>query len=255
MTTPTIEQIYKHYSVRSYKTDPVPREMVETIVAAGQRASTSSNMQLYSVVAVSEQATRNKLAELCGDQAHIRQAPLFLAWCADVSMVHRACELRQHQHVASSMENFLVAAVDVALLMQTATLAAESLGLGMCYIGGIRNNPQQVIELLHLPPYVMPISGMTLGWPNAEPNIRPRLPLEAILHWETHDKSREDAELHAYDQAMIETGIYDGRQVPVPGKEGEMEEYGWLEHTARRVSRPNRVHLRKVIENQGFALE
>lgn len=255
MTTPTIEQIYKHYSVRSYKHDSVPRELVETIVAAGQRASTSSNMQLYSVVAVSEQETRHKLSLLCGDQAHIRQAPLFLAWCADVSMVDRASQLRGHEHVASCMENFLVAAVDVALIMQTATLAAESLGLGMCYIGGIRNDPQGVIELLQLPKYVVPISGMTLGWPDAEPNIRPRLPLEAILHWEKHDKAQEDAALHAYDRAMIETGIYDGRQVPVPGKEGEMEEYGWLEHTARRVSRPLRVQLRSVIEKQGFALE
>ena len=163
---------------------------------------------------------------------------------------------QSRDNIASSLRiRYIPDWLSVALLMQTATLAAESLGLGMCYIGGIRNNPQQVIELLHLPPYVMPISGMTLGWPNAEPNIRPRLPLAAILHWETHDKSREDAALHAYDQAMIETGIYDGRQVPVPGKEGEMEEYGWLEHTARRVSRPNRVHLRGVIENQGFALE
>ena len=94
MTTPTIEQIHKHYSVRAYKPDPVPRDLVETIVAAGQRASTSSNLQLSSVVAVTEQETRHKLALLCADQEHIRQAPLFLAWCADVSMVHRACELR-----------------------------------------------------------------------------------------------------------------------------------------------------------------
>ncbi|RME52151.1 MAG: NADPH-dependent oxidoreductase, partial [Caldilineae bacterium] len=149
---------------------------------------------------------------------------------------------------------FLVAAVDVAIMMQTATLAAESLGLGMCYIGAIRNNPREVIELLGLPKRMFPISGMTLGWPDADPILRPRLPLEAVLHWETYNPDDEEA-LLAYDQAMIETGIYQGRQVPVPGKPEEVEAYGWLEHTARRVSQPMRTHLRTVLREQGFPLE
>jgi FMN reductase (NADPH) len=139
--------------------------------------------------------------------------------------------------------------------MQTAALAAESLGMGICYIGAIRNQPEQVIELLRLPRLVFPISGMTLGWPDVEPLIRPRLPLRAILHWERYDLSEEAEALEEYDRAMVETGIYGGRQVPVPGREGEMEDYGWLEHSARRVSRPKRIELRQVLEQRGFGLE
>jgi FMN reductase (NADPH) len=96
---------------------------------------------------------------------------------------------------------------------------------------------------------------MTLGWPAIEPFIRPRLPLEAVLHWERYDLSSEAEALAAYDLAMAETGIYRGRQLPVPDVEGEVADYGWLEHSARRVSQPVRTHLLRVLQKQGFALE
>lgn len=254
MTSPTIDQIYRHSSIRRYKPDPVPHDLVETIVAAGQRSSTSSNMQMYSVVAVTDTTVRARLAELCGDQDHIVQAPVFLAWCADLSRLDRVCRRRGVRQETGYVENFLVAAMDAGIAMQSATLAAESLGLGMCYIGGIRNRPQEVIDLLKMPPLVFPVSGMTLGWSAAEPVQRPRLPLEAILHRETYDCDGEDEALKAYDRAMIETGIYEGRQVPVPGQEEEEEDYGWQEHSARRASTCARTGLRKVVNDQGFAL-
>lgn len=252
MTTPTIEQIHQHGSVRDYQPKSVSREMVEDIVAAGQRASTSSNLQMYSVVATTDAKKRKRLRELCGGQAHVEQAPVFMAWCADLSRLHRACETQGYTQEPGYMENLLLAAVDAALAMQNAALAAESLGLGMCYIGGIRNNPLDVIDLLALPPLAFPVSGMTLGWPESPPPIRPRLPLEAILHWERYDADDED-HLQAYDQAMIETGIYEGRQVS--GSEMEEKVYGWQEHSARRVSRPIRTHLYNALVKAGFLTE
>jgi FMN reductase (NADPH) len=228
--------------------------MVEEIVAAGQRASTSSNLQTYSVVAVTEAAQRARLSELCGGQKQVAQAPVFLAWCADLSRLERVCQRRGYEQVTAYVENWLIAAVDAAIAMQTAALAAESLGLGMCYIGAIRNEPDKVIELLGLPRFVFPISGMTLGWPVVEPSIRPRLPLSAILHWETYDPAGEPEALEEYDRAMIETGIYRGRQVPVPGQDGPIEDYGWQEHSARRAHTPARTELRQSLERQGFEL-
>jgi FMN reductase (NADPH) len=254
MSTPTIEQIYRHFSVRSYRPDPVPAGLVETVVAAGQRASSSSNLQTYSVVAVADAGKRTRLAELCGNQKQIGQAPVFLAWCADLSRLERICRLRGYQQVAGYVESFLVAAADAVIAMQSAALAAESLGLGICFIGALRNQPEAVIDLLELPPLVFPISGMTLGWPAGEPFIRPRLPLSAVLHWEAYDAGQEMEALAEYDRAMIETGIYQGRQVPVPGREGDVEEYGWLEHSARRASKAVRTELRRVLAQQGFDL-
>jgi FMN reductase (NADPH) len=252
---PVIEQIHRHVSVRAYKPDPIPREWVEAIVVAGQRASTSSNLQAYAVIAVTEPEKRAALAHFCGEQAHIAEAPLFLAWCADLSKLDRASQLRQLPHSHDHLENFLIAAVDAALAAQNAVLAAESLGLGACYIGAIRNQPREIIRLLGLPPLMMPITGLTVGWPAAKQSLRPRLPQEAILHWEAYCPEQVDAALHAYDQTMAETGIYNNRQVPVPGRPGEMEAYGWLEHSARRVSQPTRVELSTVVREQGFDLK
>lgn len=254
MTTPTIDQIYQHVSVRRFRPDPVSPEMVETIVAAGQRSATSSNLQMYSVVAVTDAARRARLAELCGDQAQIADAPVFLAWCADRSRLDRICRKRGYAQAVEHVEPFLVAAVDVAILMQTATLAAESLGLGSCYIGAIRNNPAEVIELLGLPRLTFPLVGMTLGWPETVPEPKPRLATSAVLHWESYDASNEGEALAEYDRVMVETGIYQGRQVSVPGVEGDTEEYGWMEHSARRVSQPRRAGLRQVLQDQGFEL-
>jgi hypothetical protein len=164
------------------------------------------------------------------------------------------CELRGYTQVTEYTENFLIAAVDAVIAAQNAALAAESLGLGICYIGSIRNNPREVIRLLGLPRHVFPVTGLTVGFPVQSPRPRPRLPLSAILHREHYNAEQDDA-LRAYDRAMAETGIYDNRQVPVPGKPAETERYGWLEHTARRVSQKYRVELRAILEEQGFALK
>lgn len=255
MSNPTLDLIHSHGSVRQYRPDPLPSELVEQIVAAAQRSSTSSNLQMYSVVAVADASVRARLAELCGNQAHVAQAPLFLAWCADLARLDHACELRGYTQVTEYVENFLVAAVDAAIASQTGALFAESVGLGVCYIGSIRNDAQAVIELLGLPRLVFPIAGMTVGWPDCPPGVRPRLATSAVLHWEHYDPVPKDAELHDYDRVMAESGIYGGRQVPVPGRSGEVEEYGWLEHSARRVSQAVRTGLRQVIERQGFALK
>jgi hypothetical protein len=162
--------------------------------------------------------------------------------------------VRGYTHEASFVENFLLAAVDTAIAAQNAGLAAESMGLGFCYIGAIRNKPREVIQLLGLPRLTFPLVGMTLGWPAKIPMIRPRLPLDTILHWEQYDPSGEEKYLEKYDQEMIATGIYRGRQVsaadPLPA-----DQYGWTEHTARRVSQVMRPHLREVLAEMGFKLK
>ncbi len=254
MNNPTLKLMHTHGSVRRYKPDPVPAPLVETIVSAGQRASTSSNMQVYSVIAVTNDEKRAQIAQIAGGQKHITQAPVFLLWCADRARLDRACKIRGYKQNTETLENFLVAAVDAAIAAQNAALAAESLGLGICYIGAIRNDAAAVIKLLNLPKGVFPITGMTLGYQKKAPMIRPRLPQEAVLHWENYNQDQDDA-LHAYDQAMIETGIYNNRQISVPGKEGEMEAYGWMEHTARRVTKAQREEMLSILKKQGYGMK
>lgn len=252
MTTPTIELMAQHGSVRHYKPDPVPPSLIEKIVGAGQRASTSSNLQTYSVIATTDNEKRKKLQEIAGGQVHIRQAPIFLLWCADFSRLKRVCLHKGYEVEAKYLENFLVAAVDAAIAAQNAGLAAESLGLGFCYIGAIRNQPRSVISLFDLPELVYPVFGMTIGWPVEAPLIRPRLPLNAILHWEEYQED-DLSLLEDYDQSMIDTGIYAGRQVD--RQDQAPEKYGWMEHSARRVSKPSRPQLKETIQEVGFSLK
>ncbi len=255
MSTTVIDQIHRHASVRDYTDAPISRETVESIISAGQRAATSSNMQAFAVIAVIDPETKSAVAHLCGDQRHIVAAPVFLAWCADLSKLDRAGELRGLPRHHEYVENFLVAAVDAVLAAQNATLAAESLGLGTCYIGGIRNDPLGIVDLLHLPKLMFPITGMTLGWPRKPGTRRPRLPIEGVLHWDHYEAARVDTALLKYDQEMAATGIYNHRQVPAPGRSGQMEEYSWLEHSARRIAQPARAGLREALHEQGFMLE
>jgi FMN reductase (NADPH) len=254
LSTPTINQIYQHVSVRSYKQDPVPRALIQEIIAASQRASTSSNMQTWTVVAVHDESKRVRLMELCGNQDHILQAPWFLTWCADLSRLNRICQLLGYECETAYVENFIISSMDAAIAMQTAALAAESIGLGMCYIGAVRNNPQEVIKLLDLPKLVFPVCGMTLGWPAESPFKKPRLPLEAILHWESYGVEEEEALLCRYDEEMYDTGIYGNRIVPVPDSAGETRKFSWMERSARKGRRPLRTHLRQALKDQGFEL-
>jgi FMN reductase (NADPH) len=254
MTNSTTDLIHRHGSARKYKDDPVAPELIEQIVRASQRASTSSNLQVVSVVAVTDAGVRAQLSEICGKQEHVAKAPVVLVWCADLARMERACQLRGYTQVTAYVENFLICVLDVGIAAQNGALAAESLGLGICYLGSIRNNTQAVIDLLKFPRLVFPVVGMTVGYPAAPPPIRPRLATSAILSWGTYAPA-SDADLAAYDQAMIDTGIYEGRQVPVLGKSGEMEHYGWLEHSARRVEQAARTDLREVLWHQGYALE
>lgn len=253
MTNPTLDLLHRHGSVRKYLVEPIAPTLIEQIVHAAQRASTSSNLQVVSVVAVIEAAKRKRLSEISG-QEHVAQAPVVLVWCADLRRLDRACQLRGCTQVTDYVENFLTCVLDAGIAAQNAAIAAESLGLGVCYLGSLRNDTRAVIELLALPRLVFPVVGMALGWPAAPPVVRPRLATSAILSWDQYAEPN-DAALLDYDRVMAATGIYQGRQIPVPGKPGQMEAYGWLEHSARRAEQALRTELRAVLRQQGFGLE
>ena len=253
-TNPTLKLINAHVSVRKFKSIPISEDIIETIISTAQRASTSSNLQTYCVVVTTASENLEKLARISSNQEHVRTAPVFLTWCADLARLQKVCEMRNYEQNTKYLENFLIATVDAVLAAQNAALAAESLGLGICYIGGIRNNPEEVIKILELPRLVFPITGMTIGWPDGESQIRPRLPLNAIMHREKYDETTYEKALLDYDKEMFGTGIYNNRQVLISNRNEEMENYGWLEHTARRVSQIIRPDLLEAIKKQGFGM-
>ncbi|MBC8076718.1 MAG: NADPH-dependent oxidoreductase [Chloroflexales bacterium] len=240
-----------HRSVRAYRDAPLPAGTLEALVAAAQSASTSSNLQAWSVVAVEERERKARLAQLAGDQEHIRSCPLFLVWLADLSRLARVAAARDMPQAALDYtELLLLAVIDAALAAQNAVVAAEALGLGTVYIGGIRNRPLDVAAELALPPRVLPVFGLCVGWPDiARPAaVKPRLPQEAVLHRETYAVEPQDAAVARYNETMA--SFYRQQQMRADGD--------WAQHSARRVAGPQslsgRHTLRETLRQLGFEL-
>lgn len=200
-----VRSLIAHRSVRAYLTDALPPGTTETLVAAAQSAATSSNMQTWSVIAVEDAGRKARLAEVANKQAHIVQAPLFLVFLGDVSRLERvAASQNRALENRDYLETFMVAIMDAALAAQNAVVAAESMGLGTVYIGALRNNPERVAAELGLPPRVMPVFGLCVGYPDpAKPTaIKPRLPQSIILSRERYAPQDEMAHIARYDQEL-----------------------------------------------------
>ncbi len=200
---PVIAGLLAHRSVRAYLPDALPAGTIETLVAAAQSAATSSNLQVWSVVAVSDADKRARLAELAGGQRHIAQAPVILLFIADLA---RAGLIAHDADAAADgydyLESFVVAAIDASLAAQNAVVAAESLGLGTVYIGAMRNHPEAVAALVGLPPRAMVIFGLVIGLPDpAHPAaVKPRLPQAAVMHHDTYALERQRPAIARYDE-------------------------------------------------------
>ncbi|MGZ6525472.1 MAG: oxygen-insensitive NADPH nitroreductase [Tumebacillaceae bacterium] len=241
----TIDLLLRHRSIRKFKDTPLTKEQTQAIYDAAQMASSSSHVQAYSVVAVTEAEMKKQLAHLVGDQAYVEQCPMFLVWCADLHRLHEACAV-QGVEMVQGMENFIVATVDATLAAQNAAVAAESLGLGICYIGGIRNNPQAVTELLQLPSLVYPVYGMCVGVPDQDPEVKPRFATEAVVHENTYKAAKVREEVAAYDRLMHD--YYFERT-------GGKIDATWSERIATKYNEKSRQHMRAFLEARGFQLD
>lgn len=241
-----IELLQRHRSIRKYKPDVVSEEILEAIVRSAQMASTSSNVQAYSVIAVTNAEIKRALSAIAGNQQHVEECPVLLVWCADLSRDRLACEREGAQMISGTMENFIVATVDTALAAQNAAVAAESLGLGIVYIGGLRNNLREVTKLLRVPKLVYPLFGMCVGYPDHESTLRPRLPLRAVLHREAYQTETQAEAIAEYDAT-----VHDYYLERTKGK----RETTWSKEMADKFSRPSRAYMRAYLEEQGFRFD
>lgn len=243
--------LLSHRSIRAYLSKHLPSGTIELLISAAQSASTSSNLQTWSVVAVENPERKERLSHLAGNQAYIRQCPLFLVWLADLARLTYVAETRGLPHEGLDyLEMFVTAIVDAALAAQNAAVAAESLGLGTVYIGAMRNHPEDVAQILGLPPHVFAVFGMCVGYPDLAKAaaIKPRLPQFAVLHRETYNLAERDEAIARYNKAM--KVFYTEQQMNVQGD--------WSEHSARRIATPQslsgRDRLREALKNLGFEL-
>jgi nitroreductase len=232
-TSPVIDLQFAHSSVRVYTDEPIKPELFETLIRAGQAAASSSFVQAYSVVRVTRPEARRAIAEAAGGQRWIEQAAEFLVYCADLRRIDAACRRAGRGELEGYAEHGVAAIVDVALMAQNVLVAAESVGLGGVFIGGIRNDPQVVVEQLKLPHLVVPVFGMCLGWPADRPEVKPRMPVAIVLHDDEY-RDPSDAETADYDATMAD--YYRSRAANV------------------RASDKKRPHMLAFLRQQGFFL-
>ena len=242
--SPTQQLQLRHRSVRRFLDRPIDYDLLESLIRCGQAAATSSFIQAYSVVRVTRGEVRSAIAAAAGGQAWIERAPEFLVFCADLRRIDAACQRAGAGALEGFTEHSLAAVVDVALMAQNVLLAAESHGLGGVFIGGIRNAPQVVVEQLGLPGLVTPVFGMCLGWPDEDNQVKPRMPVEFVLHQDTY-RDLPDASIAEYDATMAAYYAARGANVKLSD---------WTHAVAVAMQGKKREHMRDFLQARGFFL-
>lgn len=237
--TPTIDLLRSHRSIRSFTDRPIEKEQREAIIAAAQSASTSSFLQCSSIIRITDKAKRDKLVNLTGGQSWVAQAAEFWVFCADFNRHLQICPDAQ----LGRAEQLLLGCVDTALMAQNAMVAAESLGLGGVFIGGIRNSIAEVTELLGLPKFVLPLFGFCLGYPEAAPDIKPRIPQAMLVH-ENHYRAVDPAVLADYDNRI---NLY------YQQRDSNQRAETWSELIQRLIIKETRPFMLDYLHQQGWA--
>lgn len=178
--------LFKHRSIRKFCSTSIPEELLQEILAAASRASTCGNMQLYSLVVTCDEALRRRLAPCHFNQPMVTEAPCLVTVCADVHRFSMWCEQRDAEPAFDNFEWFLNAATDALLAAQNLAVAAETQGLGICFLGTTLYTARDIARILDLPKGVIPLTTVVVGYPDEDPGLTDRLPLEAVVHYEKY---------------------------------------------------------------------
>lgn len=202
-----IKHLLDRRTIRSYTNQDISQEKLDLILEAGIRSSNTGNMQTYSIIITRDNEMKKAMAPMHFGQKMTTEAPVIITICADLNRFHKWCKQRGAKVEYDNFLWFNTATIDAAILSQAISTAAEELGLGICYLGTVTYNAKEIAELLELPKHVVPIACLSLGYPDENPPLTERLPLEAVVHNEKYkDYSKEDidrlyAELEALPQS------------------------------------------------------
>lgn len=239
-----INLMKNHRSIRKYKDQDVSEEIINKLLEAVQSMPTSINSQQLSVIVVRDKETKKKLSEYVGNQSYVYEAPVFLVFVMDLYKTYIAGEKTGNpQIIHESLEGLSTGIFDGGIALGAAVVAAESLGLGICPIGGIRRDPEKVIEILGLPKYTFPLVGLTVGYAEDKSKVKPRLPFNSFKHEETYHKDRIRPSIDKYDEEMSKYLKEIGR---------EQIEGNWSIQTSKIYSTVYYPKVKPALENQGF---
>lgn len=199
-----MEIINKHVSIRKFKDREIEQQLLESIIYSGTRASTTGNMQLYSVVVTRNQDMKNKMAPFHFNQPISKNAPVLLTFVADFNRFSKWCEYSKAAPGYDNILSFTTAAIDALLVAQNVCIAAENNGLGICYLGTTTYTANEIIKVLKLPKLTFPITTIAIGYPDEEPELTDRIPLNGVIHHETYNDYTEEriSEIYNYKENL-----------------------------------------------------
>lgn len=243
------ETLLTRKTIRKYSGREVTDSELDQILKAAIRTSTTGNMQVYSIVVTRDQSMKERLAPAHFNQKMVTEAPVMLTFCADFNRFNKWCRQRDAEPGYDNFLSFMTASIDAILAAQTACIAAESIGMGICYLGTTTYMADKLIDILNLPAGVVPVTAITLGWPAEDPDQVDRLPLEAVVHDEVyHDYSEE---LINYFYAEKEARSDSARFIAENNKKTLAQVF-----TDVRYKKGDNIHFSKsfmeVLKKQGF---
>ncbi len=236
----SIEALLNHRSIRKYKTTPIEDNVLDLVLECAFRASTTGNMQVYSIVVTKEEEKKRQLAPLHFNQPMVMQAPVMLTFCADFNRFNKWCELNNANPGYDNFLSFMTAAIDALLAAQNACIGAESQGLGICYLGTTLYNAEKIMEVLKLPKGVIPITAITLGYPAEIPELADRLPAKGIVHFEEYTDFTSE-EIKSIYAAKEEMAFYKNLVL-----ENKVENLAQV-FTQKRYTKETNIHFSKTL--------
>jgi len=195
-----IQTILNHRSIRKYKEKEIEKQVLDEVLLAGTKASTTGNMQVYSIIVTSDKAIKDQLWEVHFKQDMVKQAPVILTFCADFNRFNKWCELRDTSPGYDNFLSFYTASIDALLAAQNVAIAAESHGLGICYLGTTTYMADKIINILDIPENVIPVTTLVIGYPDENPDLTDRLPLEGVIHYEKYNDFNEQKINKIYEE-------------------------------------------------------
>lgn len=188
--------IFSHRSIRKFKPSKIESEKIKKMVEAAIRGSSTGNMQLYSIIVTTDDKIKEALSPCHFNQPCLKSAPMVVTFCADINRFSHWCKLSNADPHYNNFAWLTASTIDTVIAAQNFALEAEHLGLGICYLGTTTYNAQEIIKVLDIPRGVIPVTTLVVGYPDNQPNLVDRLPLEAVLHSEKY---------HDYDDLTIKS--------------------------------------------------
>ncbi len=241
--------ILNHKSIRKYKDTKIKKEILDKILEAGIRASNTGSMQAYSIIVTQDEKKKEALLPLHFNQEAVKQAPLILTFCADLNRFNKWCEMRDAKPGYDNFLWFYTASIDATITAQNCALAAEAEGLGICYMGTTNYTAEKIIDVLKLPKGVIPVTTLTIGYPDENPDLTSRLPERAVIHYEEYDDFTEDDINEIYKE--LEESEFAKQLIEENGTKTLAQVF-----TEKRYTKENNLHFSKslleVVKKQGF---